>query len=969
VKGKRVRAFLILMLLLASTLTITLHVQPVKAEPGIIVVPDDYAKIQWAVGNATAGDTIYVTAGTYYEHVVVDKSVALIGEDRSNTIIDGSGTGNVINIMANNVNITGFTIQKSGSAWPNAGIYISGSSGNSISGNNITNNFCGIYLLLSSNNNISGNNIANNYYGIYLSSSSSNIISGNTITANNYAGIEFYSSCSNNSISGNNIANNNVGIGLSSSSSNSISVNNIANNSYGIDLYFSSSNIISGNMFTDDGLIVVNSYNNSVEYNIVNGKPLVYLEGVANYRVGDAGQVILVRCDSIRVENLNLSRTVIGVELWETNNSIISRNNIANNLRGIDVEYSSNNTLSGNNITNNVHGIAFGYSSNNSITGNNITANNGYSIALSLSSYNTLSENTIANNRDGIYLVESSNNAISGNNITNNELGIYLLESSYNNVSGNNIAGNHGYGILIGYSSNNKFYHNGFINNTQQAYIYLSGSNFWDDGYPSGGNYWSNYTGVDLYSGPYQDEIGSDGVGDTPHVIDANNRDNYPLIHPYGSIRNLNTNLTYLTIQSAINAPETLNGHTIFVEEGTYYEHVVVNKSVALIGEDRSNTIIDGSGTGNVITITANNVNLTGFTIRNGGSAGIELYSSSNNNSISGNNIANNQYAGIYLYSSSNNRFFHNNFKDNARQVLSDTSTNVWDDGYLSGGNYWSNYTGVDLYSGPGQNLTGSDGIGDTPYIIDATNQDRYPLMSPWDPIKVFNVTLNGENYYVTTFSNITITHFSYNESLGQISFNVTGPLGITGFCNLTIPKELVNDALIILVDNVPTNYIQTHNATHYFLYFTHTLSTHKIQIIGGVLTHPSSLTIYETKLSLKATLNVGTNLALKFYSYSGIYEGMVTVWNGTTPAYVDLTLNVSHPLNLPIENIILVLTDSDGSVISTVTNFVVQRSHLFSRIAQIVGEWPFAVSAKRIQLFKELVAISKQWPYAPSVI
>jgi len=59
-------------------------------------------------------------------------------------------------------------------------------------------------------------------------------------------------------------------------------------------------------------------------------------------------------------------------------------------------------------------------------------------------------------------------------------------------------------------------------------------------------------------------------------------------------------------------------------------------------------------------------------------------------------------------------------------------SNNTWDNGYPSGGNYWSNYTDADLYSGPYQNETGSDGIGDTPYVIDAENQDNYPLMNPW---------------------------------------------------------------------------------------------------------------------------------------------------------------------------------------------------------------------------------------------
>jgi parallel beta-helix repeat protein len=90
-------------------------------------------------------------------------------------------------------------------------------------------------------------------------------------------------------------------------------------------------------------------------------------------------------------------------------------------------------------------------------------------------------------------------------------------------------------------------------------------------------------------------------------------------MHPYGSVLNANTNLTYLTMQSAINAPETSNGHTILVEAGTYNEHITVNKTLSLIGENQTTTIIDGEGTGTVLTINTDNVSVAGFTIRNGG--------------------------------------------------------------------------------------------------------------------------------------------------------------------------------------------------------------------------------------------------------------------------------------------------------------------------------------------------------------
>ena len=151
---------------------------------------------------------------------------------------------------------------------------------------------------------------------------------------------------------------------------------------------------------------------------------------------------------------------------------------------------------------------------------------------------------------------------------------------------------------------------------------------------------------------------------------------------------------------------------------------------------ERSNMTLDGAGytlegpeTGESKGIKLSgrsNVTIKNIQIKKFGS-GIHLYSSSNN-SISGNNIANNG-SGIWLYSSSNNRFYHNNFIDNTQQVYNHVSgyANVWDDGYPSGGNYWSDY--AERY--PDATEIDDSGIWDTPYYIDDYNQDNYPLMEP----------------------------------------------------------------------------------------------------------------------------------------------------------------------------------------------------------------------------------------------
>ena len=133
-------------------------------------------------------------------------------------------------------------------------------------------------------------------------------------------------------------------------------------------------------------------------------------------------------------------------------------------------------------------------------------------------------------------------------------------------------------------------------------------------------------------------------------------------------------------------------------------------------------------GTGGLMTIENNPV-------EDSGRYGIYL-TGATNSVVSGNDIVRNSY-GMYLYSSSNNAIFRNDFIDNANYHAKDDGTsNSWDDGYPTGGNYWSDYTGVDTFSGADQNVLGSDGIGDTHYGISgsAGALDHYPLMQPWSP-------------------------------------------------------------------------------------------------------------------------------------------------------------------------------------------------------------------------------------------
>jgi parallel beta-helix repeat protein len=115
-------------------------------------------------------------------------------------------------------------------------------------------------------------------------------------------------------------------------------------------------------------------------------------------------------------------------------------------------------------------------------------------------------------------------------------------------------------------------------------------------------------------------------------AVEVKAPDGYP-------VHNLNTGLNYTTIQEAIDNSTTQNGHVVFVEKGTYYEHVTIFKSISLIGEERDTTIVDANGTGTAILITTDNVSIANFTIRNAGK--IWYGTGYPDSCIRGNNVAN----------------------------------------------------------------------------------------------------------------------------------------------------------------------------------------------------------------------------------------------------------------------------------------------------------------------------------------
>jgi parallel beta-helix repeat protein len=255
---------------------------------------------------------------------------------------------------------------------------------------------------------------------------------------------------------------------------------------------------------------------------------------VKNVRITDFNTGIkLASSNNNNITGNDLFNNTGGIFVYSSNSNVITNNRIfANANNGISITLSNNNTIAENYLsTDTIYGITLAYSCNNTLTHNNITDNSNGIHIHSSSDNNLLIGNNVSTNSNGVYLRYASKNTIITNNLYNNDYGIRLFNAHNNTYIKNNIS-NNSEGTSVEASRNNVIFHNNFTNNDIQASVTLGYANVWDDGYPSGGNYWSNYMGVDFKSGISQNETGSDGIGDTKHVINQNNTDGFPLMAP-----------------------------------------------------------------------------------------------------------------------------------------------------------------------------------------------------------------------------------------------------------------------------------------------------------------------------------------------------------------------------------------------------------------------------------------------------
>lgn len=548
----------------------------------ITAVPDDYPAIQEAINAANIGENIYIKEGTYSERVVVNKTVYIFGAGPEKTVIDCEGKIKGLSVIEDGVSLSSLSIKGSIehgvslSKVTNCTIFDVNSENNRGNGisiyysqnctivrNIVSSNLVGIDLLSSTKNTLVLNKVTENTWGMLIAFSPTNAFRNNTMVSNTYhvdivgeptdliqnmdasntvdakriyywvdksnltvpsdAGFVALINCTdikvynltlvdngvaillaldrNVSIVNNQVMNNIYGIKLLHCSDMTIKLNNLTNNRYGISIYYSLRTTLMNNT------LVANRYSfgvygNLLEHflqdinasNTIDGKPVLYLISESDLTINwstfpTIGYLALVNCTRIVVENLTLSNNGQGILIAYTHASSIIQNKIENNWYGI-YTYRSQGTM---------------------ITGNNITKNLW----------------------SGVWLESSLNNTLLRNVVTGTGwFGVRLSYSSENIIAGNNIIRNTNDGLSLYRSSNNFIYHNSFIENFHQV-VSMYSRNFWDNGYPDGGNYWSDYEGTDSHSGSYQNETGYDWIGDTPYMIDENDQDDYPLMYPF----------------------------------------------------------------------------------------------------------------------------------------------------------------------------------------------------------------------------------------------------------------------------------------------------------------------------------------------------------------------------------------------------------------------------------------------------
>jgi len=505
-----------------------------------------------------------------------------------------SGSAGVYLINANDGSVLNSTLKGTVEA-----VRVEGSQGVTVSGNTITSG--GITVAdndqgpASNNLVISNNMIIDGGISIFSSHSPTNMrVSSNTIVDNNYVYLGIGVFAVGATISENHVFGTTEGIVVGGSKI-GITDNVLQTTSTSIRIG-ANSTTLSSNTMIGAGIRIeapappydYSSYYDShaiAANNLVNGKPVLYYSRCAGLNLANeiVGQLMITSCSNVRVSNVTtVGKAGIGILLAYVSQARLVHSQISGNCDGLIVTESvgvnvsdsgfaanscdalrilrsTNFTLAHSIVSENQNGLYEDSSTNTMINGNLFASNNFTGIRLDNAVNPVVSQNRIQDGRgDGLTLVNFVGGLIERNWISWNQgAGISVLGGNGLNVTLNTMIYNgagisfrdYDYDTGVSFVYNTIVYHNNFVYNIADQADHAPGIVLaWDNGYPSGGNYWSDFTGLDKCSGVNQNICGQpDGIGDTPYkgIVQISLpyhyrslsplSDNYPLIKPFGN--------------------------------------------------------------------------------------------------------------------------------------------------------------------------------------------------------------------------------------------------------------------------------------------------------------------------------------------------------------------------------------------------------------------------------------------------
>ncbi len=434
-------------------------------------------------------------------------------------------------------------------AWANwHGVWLNSVTNVTVRANNLTGNGHGLQTWFANDTRILNNSVTANGNGILITSMSSNVlVEGNSIEANAFDGVEVASSVgpvlvSNNTLrgngegiltgwesranlSGNVLVGNSGGISVQSDANVTVRGNVIGESPWGgLVLADSQAVLVSGNRFSRSGIMLAgealpdfDSHEIAAD-NLVDGRPILYAKDCVGLTLDGAavGQVLVANCTGVRITGLALGSTGVGVQVAFSRAVAVEASTVASALYGILVQNTTGVLLRDDSVVGSRSvGLALHASQDLSIIGNEVRATLGSS---------------------GLDLEGVSNASVSGNRIALGAgNGVDIVGSDGVDVTGNTFSGNANYGLRASLTVSLRVSMNNFVwNGWSPQGLDVSGSgNAWDSGYPAGGNFWTDYAGVDRCTGVNQDACtGPDGLGDSGYSVGMGTVDRYPRMTP-----------------------------------------------------------------------------------------------------------------------------------------------------------------------------------------------------------------------------------------------------------------------------------------------------------------------------------------------------------------------------------------------------------------------------------------------------